>query len=87
MPILAGAELSSLDAWSLEYHTLLFIPLSDDNPLRFVRYQWVTIGIIAVNVSVFVLQICGLSLATGTSLAVVPAELLQVRFVHARHLP
>jgi membrane associated rhomboid family serine protease len=82
MPILAGAELSSLDARSLEYHTLLFIPLSDDNPLRFVRYQWVTIGIIAVNVSVFVLQICGLSLAAGTSLAVVPAELLQVRFVH-----
>ena len=30
---------------------MLFIPLSDDNPLRFVRYQWVTIGIIAVNVS------------------------------------
>jgi membrane associated rhomboid family serine protease len=60
---------------------LLFIPLSDDNPLRFVRYQWVTIGIIAVNVTVYVLQICGLGLAAGTSLAVVPAELLQVRIV------
>jgi len=60
---------------------LLFIPLSDDNPLRFVRYQWVTIGIIAVNVAVYVLQIFGLGLATGTSLAVVPAELLQVRIV------
>jgi rhomboid family protein len=61
---------------------LLFIPLSDDNPLRFVRYQWVTIGIIAVNVAVFVLQISGLGLAAGSSLAVVPAELLQVRLVH-----
>lgn|GEM_PF-43652 len=61
---------------------MLFIPLSDDNPLRFVRYQWVTIGIIAVNVAVFVLQISGLGLAAGSSLAVVPAELLQVRIVH-----
>jgi membrane associated rhomboid family serine protease len=61
---------------------LLFIPLSDDNPLRFVRYQWVTIGIIAVNVTVFVLQISGLGLAAGSSLALVPAELLQVRIVH-----
>ena len=65
----------------MEYPILLFIPLSDDNPLRFVRYQWVTIGIIAVNVAVYVLQIFGLGLATGTSLAVVPAELLQVRIV------
>ena len=60
---------------------MLFIPLSDDNPLRFVRYQWVTIGIIAVNVVVFILQISGLGLATGSSLAVVPAELIQVRIV------
>ena len=61
---------------------MLFIPLSDDNPLRFVRYQWVTVGIIAVNVTVFVLQISGLGLAAGSSLAVIPAELLQVRIVH-----
>jgi membrane associated rhomboid family serine protease len=61
---------------------LLFIPLSDDNPLRFVRYQWVTIGIIAVNVTVFLLQLFGLGLAAGSSLAVVPAELLQVRIVY-----
>ena len=60
---------------------MLFIPLSDDNPLRFVRYQWVTIGIVAVNVIVFILQMCGLGLAAGSSLAVIPAELLQVRIV------
>jgi membrane associated rhomboid family serine protease len=60
---------------------LLFIPLSDDNPLKFVRYQWVTIGIIAVNVAVFILQITGLGLALGTSLAVIPAELFQVRVI------
>ena len=61
---------------------MLFIPLSDDNPLRFIRYQWVTIGIIAVNVIVYILQISGLGLAVGTSLAVIPSELLQVRVVH-----
>jgi membrane associated rhomboid family serine protease len=58
---------------------VLFIPLSDDNPLRFVRYQWVTIGIIVVNVVVYALQFSGLLLAVGTSLSVVPAELLQAR--------
>ena len=61
---------------------MLFIPLSDDNPLRFIRYQWVTIGIIAVNVIVFILQIAGLGLAVGASFAVIPSELLQVRIVY-----
>jgi len=61
-----------------EYHGVLFIPLSDDNPLKFLRYQWVTVGIIAANVAVFVLQLCGLGLAAGTSFALVPAELVQV---------
>lgn len=60
---------------------MLFVPLSDDNPLRFVRYQWATVGIIAANVVVFILQLCGLGLAVGSSLAVIPFELLQVRIV------
>ena len=60
---------------------MLFIPLSDDNPLRFIRYQWVTIGIIVINVVVFVLQISGLGLAIGASFAVIPSELMQVRIV------
>ena len=57
---------------------MLFIPLSDDNPLRFVRYQWVTVGIIAVNVALYVLQLSGLLLSAGSGLSVVPAELLQI---------
>jgi len=60
---------------------LLFIPLSDDNPLKFLRYQWVTVGIIAANVLVFILQLSGLGLAAGTSFAVVPAELVEVGIV------
>jgi membrane associated rhomboid family serine protease len=57
---------------------VLFIPLSDDNPLRFVRYQWVTIGIIVVNVLSYLLQFSGLLLFAGGGLSVVPAELLQL---------
>jgi membrane associated rhomboid family serine protease len=55
---------------------VLLIPLSDENPLRFVRYQWVTIGIIAINVVVYLLQFSGLLLAAGSGLSVVPAELM-----------
>jgi membrane associated rhomboid family serine protease len=55
---------------------VLLIPLSDENPLRFVRYQWVTIGIIAINVVVYLVQFSGLLLAAGSSLSVVPAELM-----------
>jgi membrane associated rhomboid family serine protease len=67
---------------------LLFIPLSDDNPLKFLRYQWVTVGIIAANVLVFILQLAGLGLAAGTSFAVVPAELVEVGVISgAAHGP
>ena len=34
---------------------VVFIPLSDDNPLRSIRFQWVTVGLIAANVLVFLL--------------------------------
>ena len=56
---------------------MLFIPLSDDNPLKFVRYQWVTIGIVAINVIIFILQIAGLGLAAGASFALIPSELVR----------
>jgi membrane associated rhomboid family serine protease len=57
---------------------VVFIPISDDNPLRAIRFQWVTLSLIAVNVLVFLLQILGD--ASGAeeaivALAVVPSEL------------
>src|SRR5262249_8266792 len=67
---------------------LLFIPLSDYNPLKFLRYQLVTVCILAANVLVFILQLAGLGLAAGTSFAVVPAELVEVGIVSgAAHGP
>jgi membrane associated rhomboid family serine protease len=57
---------------------VIFIPVSDDNPLRFVPYQWVTVGLIAVNVIVFLWQIAGIGPSVGASFALVPSELFQV---------
>jgi membrane associated rhomboid family serine protease len=61
---------------------VVFIPISDENPLRAIRLQWVTLGLIGVNVLVFILQV--LEDPTGTqatlvSLAVVPSELFQLQ--------
>jgi membrane associated rhomboid family serine protease len=61
---------------------VVFIPISDDNPLRAIRLQWVTLGLIAVNVLVFLFEVLGDgpgSQAAIVSFAVVPSELLQVQ--------
>jgi membrane associated rhomboid family serine protease len=61
---------------------VVFIPISDDNPLRAIRLQWVTLGLIAVNVLVFLLEVFGDSTGTEAaivSLAVVPSELFQLQ--------
>lgn len=58
---------------------MVFIPLSDDNPLRSIRFQWVNIGLIVANAAVFLLQNTGTGPAVAASFAVVPSELFQVR--------
>ena len=58
---------------------MVFIPLSDDNPLRSVRFQWVTIALIAVNVVVFLLENTPDGQAAIASFALVPSELFHVR--------
>ena len=57
---------------------MVFIPLSDDNPLRYIRYQWVTVGLIAVNVVVFIWQSVGTGSSAAASFALVPTELFEV---------
>jgi membrane associated rhomboid family serine protease len=57
---------------------VVFIPLSDDNPLRYIRYQWVTVGLIAANALVFAWQTAGLGDTAAASFALVPTELFQV---------
>ena len=60
---------------------MVFIPLSDDNPLRAIRFQWVTVGLIVANVLVFVWQSAGAGNAAFASFALIPAELFQVNIV------
>ena len=58
---------------------MVFIPLSDDNPLRSIRFQWVTLGLIAANVAVFLLENTPEGQAAIASFALIPTELFQVR--------
>jgi membrane associated rhomboid family serine protease len=58
---------------------VVFIPLSDDNPLRSIRFQWVTIGLIAANVIAFLWQSAGAGQTSAASFALVPSELLQMK--------
>lgn len=58
---------------------MVFIPLSDDNPLRSVRFQWITIGLIAANVIVFLLETTPDGQGAMASFALIPSELLHVR--------
>ena len=57
---------------------MVFIPLSDDNPLRSIRFQWVTVGLIALNVLAFLWQNGQAGGAVAASFALVPSELSQV---------
>ena len=56
---------------------MVFIPLSVDNPLRSIRFQWVTVAIIAANVLVFIWQVSPGGAAMAASFAVVPSELFR----------
>lgn len=53
----------------------MFVPLRDDNPLRVIRWQWVTVGLIAANVIIFALQIAARDQSYVSSYAAIPAEL------------
>lgn len=58
---------------------VLFIPVYDYNPLRSIRVQFVTIGLIIANVVIFGLQVTGgLPLEQVLAFALVPAQLLSL---------
>jgi membrane associated rhomboid family serine protease len=58
----------------------VFVPLWDLNPLEKIRFQWVTLGLIAANTLIFVLFQVGWIVPVSTealvSFAVIPAELI-----------
>ncbi len=49
----------------------MFVPLHDENVLKSIRFQYVTIGLIAVNVIVFLFEALGLPESTIASFAIV----------------
>lgn len=56
---------------------MVFIPLSDDNPLRAIRYQWVTALLVAANVVFFLLENVEPGARHYLSFALVPTEFLK----------
>jgi membrane associated rhomboid family serine protease len=58
----------------------VFIPLHDTNPLKRIRYQYVTVALIALNVAIYVIFVSGWVVPPNeeevASFAVIPAKLL-----------
>ncbi len=59
----------------------MFIPVSDENPLTSIKFQFVTVALIAINVLVFALTATGVEQSWISSFAVRPAELFLVNVV------
>lgn len=54
----------------------MFIPIYDQNPLRSIQFQAVTVSLILVNIVVFILQVAALPTQVILGFALVPSDLL-----------
>jgi membrane associated rhomboid family serine protease len=54
----------------------MFIPLYDDNTLKSIKFQYMTLLLIALNVVIYALEASGMDDAVIASFAVIPVELL-----------
>ena len=59
----------------------MFFPLHDENKLKSIRFQYVTIALIIANVLVYLIEATGFDEAVIASFAVVPRELFDVGFI------
>ncbi|WP_072395880.1 rhomboid family intramembrane serine protease [Hyphomicrobium sp. CS1GBMeth3] len=53
----------------------MFVPLHDENSLKSIRFQWVTIALIAINVIVYFFETAQLDHQAIASFAIIPREL------------
>lgn len=53
----------------------MFVPIQDDNPLKSIRFQFVTVGLVVANAIVFLLSAAGATEGAIASFAVIPSEL------------
>lgn len=56
----------------------MFVPLYDDNSLKSINFQYMTVLLIAANVAIFLLQQGGMSVGAIASFGVIPQELREV---------
>jgi membrane associated rhomboid family serine protease len=66
---------------------VVFIPVSDENALKSIRFQWVTLVLIMINVAVFAATIAGIPEEVLLSFAIVPRELFDEDFRGAATYP
>lgn len=59
----------------------MFIPMQDDNPLKSIQFQFVTVTLIAINVAVYAFETMGIDQGVITSFAVRPSELFLVNVI------
>ena len=57
----------------------MFLPIHDDNHLRYIKFQYVTLALICLNVACFVFESSGIDRAVIASFGIVPTEMLSVR--------
>lgn len=59
----------------------MFLPLYDENNLKSIPFQFVTLGLIAVNVALFLVKMGGMDHTAIASFAVIPTDLIQVKYI------
>lgn len=53
----------------------MFVPLHDENTLKSIRFQFVTLAIIVINIAIYLLEATRLEDAAIASFAIIPSEL------------
>ena len=59
----------------------MFIPLRDENSLKSIPFQYVTVSLIALNVLVYLFEVSGLDQSAVAAFGVTPSELFGTRLV------
>ncbi len=59
----------------------MFVPVYDDNKLRTVRFQYVTLALITINVLVYALEVSGMQAQAIASFGIVPEKLIGARML------
>lgn len=54
----------------------MFVPVYDDNPLRGIKFQYITVALIALNFVAFAIELSSLDEASVVKLGIVPARLM-----------